>query len=154
MRKQSVSDLSWQTKIKRNIPLSASERQQYRAYYRNQKKKQRTTVHGRAADMWNNAKNRAEREGLDFSLTVNWVEERLKEGKCQRTDIPFNLTTSAWTNNNAPSIDRADNRLGYTPENCEVVVWQFNRAKGSQTYGELLEFAYRLLRKYFDSEVE
>jgi len=48
-----------------------------------------STVHGRAVHMHNNAKNRAKRNGIRFSLDIEWIENILSNGICQVTGIPF-----------------------------------------------------------------
>lgn len=83
------------------------------------------------------ARHRAKKKGLPFSLEVCWAEERLQKGVCEATGIPFNFSTDRiksanWDKANplAPSIDRIDQTRGYTSENCQMIVWLLNRAKG------------------------
>jgi hypothetical protein len=75
----------------------------------------------------NQCKHNAKQRGLEFSLTLKWVEQRLQSGVCEVTGIAFVRGTSRHPF--LPSIDRIDSDKGYTPENCRVVLWIINAAK-------------------------
>jgi len=82
--------------------------------------------------MVTNAKHRAKTFGLDFSLTNEWVEERLLKGTCEVTGLPFEFEAgngrgkrSPW----APSLDQKNPSAGYTQENTQVVVLVYNLMK-------------------------
>lgn len=72
----------------------------------------------------------------NIDLDVEWIQERLNNGKCEVTNIPFSFPEYGcnakgfnhfpWT----PSIDKIDPSLGYCKSNCRMVVWAYNRAKG------------------------
>jgi hypothetical protein len=77
------------------------------------------------------AKNRARVGQFEFSLSAEHIRNVLAAGFCEVTGIAFEMSTprfvkSPW----APSLDRKDPRVGYTPENTRVVVACFNFAKG------------------------
>ena len=83
-------------------------------------------------------KYRAKQKGWDFDLDKEWVEERLANGLCEVSNIPFEVTAhSPWR----PSIDRKDSSKGYTRDNCRLVVWQFNLAKGDKDDEVVLRLA-------------
>lgn len=69
---------------------------------------------------------------MRFDLTRAWVQERLDRGVCEATGIPFELDVVGQRNAHpfAPSIDRRDFSLGYTMDNCQVVVYIHNQAVG------------------------
>nr|WEM05543.1 endonuclease [Ralstonia phage BOESR1] len=92
--------------------------------------------------MWNAARQRAKVKGLEFSITQDWVEERLQAGRCEVTGIPFDFTFNRiWS----PSLDRVDNALGYTPENTRMVVFIYNSAKNTGTDADVLQMATALV---------
>lgn len=65
---------------------------------------------------------------MEFSLSPEWLEARLRMGRCVKTGIEFDLTvtTEQHANPFAPSIDRLDCSEGYTEQNCRLVVWIYN----------------------------
>jgi len=70
---------------------------------------------------------RAKEKGWEHSLTKEWIRDNMK-GVCNKTGIPFSYERKN-RNMYAPSIDRIDNNRGYTPDNCQMVIWAFNQAK-------------------------
>lgn len=86
------------------------------------------------------ARQRAKKLGLPCTLTRAWIRERLTSGVCEVTGIAFAIggfKAGPWS----PSLDRKSPRLGYTPENVQVVVWSYNAAKGTWTDGDVLTLA-------------
>lgn len=97
-------------------------------------KNYRETIFGRSKRLVNNAKHRAIKRSIVFDLTEDWVLNKLNLGVCELTNIPFDLTFSTTTKDNpfAPSLDRIDSSIGYTPENTRVILWCVNRALGQE----------------------
>lgn len=83
------------------------------------------------------------------------IARRVAAGKCEVTGIPFDLDISKRAKPFAPSIDRRDSSLGYTPENVQVVVWIYNAAKSHWSHAEVMRMARALcdrdLRKITDT---
>lgn len=77
--------------------------------------------------MIKHAKNRS--NGKEFSITKDWLLPKLENGKCEVTGLDFKFLAYEENNPFAPSIDRIDNSLGYTPSNCKVVIWAYNCMK-------------------------
>ena len=73
-------------------------------------------------------KVRSKQKKFDFDLDEQWIKDKINEG-CSRTHMKFDLTL---INRNplAPSVDRIDITKGYTKDNCQVVIWAYNQAKG------------------------
>ena len=98
-------------------------------------------------------KSRARKKQLDFDLTQDWLKERYNKGVCQVTGIPFSLETIEDPEANeciikrpfAPSIDRKDPSKGYTQDNCQLVIWQYNQMKFLWSQKELVKFCRAVL---------
>lgn len=93
-------------------------------------------------------KMRAISKGLDFDLTKKWILCRYEQGFCEQTGLPFNFNGGNgrhYKNKHAPSIDRIDSSKGYTQDNCQVVVNQYNMAKGMWSDSDVLELAIELI---------
>ena len=93
---------------------------------------------------YHSAKTSAKIDNRVFKITKQdlyrkWVSQ---DGLCAKTGIPMQLTsgTIKARNNLRVSIDRKNNRLGYTKSNTRLVVWQYNNAKGTGTDQELDAF--------------
>jgi len=78
------------------------------------------------------AKHRAIKKGVPFDLTLDWVLGKWMIGECEITGTPFvfNSKRSPYQ----PSIDRKDPALGYTQDNCRMILWALNTAFA--TWGE------------------
>lgn len=93
-------------------------------------------------------RRRAKKRGKDFSLTLEWVDERLLAGVCEVTGISFAMKGSRHPF--MPSIDRIDSSKGYTPENSRVVLWMINAAKNDLAEDDFLS----ALRQVAEAVVE
>jgi hypothetical protein len=93
---------------------------------------------------YHSALNSSKVDNRPFSITKQdlyslWI---LQDGKCNGSKMPMQTAsgTVANRNNMRVSIDRIKNHLGYTKGNIQLVVWQFNNAKGAGTMQEAIEF--------------
>jgi hypothetical protein len=105
-----------------------------------------------AVSMVYSARGRARVLGVPFSLTIAWAVERLVAGKCELTGIDFDMRGKLRPGEGirssfGPSLDRKHPILGYTPENCRIVIWAYNGAKGSGTDEEVMQMAEALVRR-------
>lgn len=102
----------------------------------------KVTPLGRARSLLYDIKNRCAKKGMEMTLTVDWLHQRLVAGRCEVTGIPFRLheTKTAYV----PSVDRIDPKKGYNPENCQVVVLMYNTAKGNWDHDTLMEMVRSL----------
>lgn len=98
------------------------------------------TLRSRALRLWHNARIRKP----DLTITVEWIEEKLKLGICEVTKLPLSVISKSPF---SPSLDRKDNTLGYTPENTRVVVWMYNSAKNKFTDKDVLIMAKALVNE-------
>lgn len=107
----------------------------------------RTTPRARAGSLWWVAKKRATKKNLDFTISKKWIFEILQKGLCEVTNISFDLSRKGMRNFYSPSIDRIDNTKGYTQDNCRVVIWGYNSAKGVDTDIDVMIMARALCKR-------
>ena len=105
----------------------------------------RNTIYGRASRLTHGAKKRAFLAKIKFDLSIKWVEEKIKAGKCEVSGIEFVLSDGRHPF--APSLDRTDPNKGYTEDNVKVVVWCYNAAKGVATHEDVVTLAEALVNK-------
>lgn len=104
----------------------------------------------RATRMFIGSRRRAKKAGMPFALSKDWVEERLRRGRCERSGIEFDMAGELaikLRSPYAPSLDRIDSNKGYTPDNVQVVVWAYNSAKGTGTDADVLRLARAIVAK-------
>jgi hypothetical protein len=127
-----------------------SQKQTYREIHQRWRNKAKLTPEGRAIIMLFKARQRAKAKGYAVTITKEWVAERVRRGVCAYTGIRFVLD-GGTAHKYAPSLDQITPGGGYTPENTRVVVWMFNQARSNYSDQELLDFAFLLVKKHFDS---
>ncbi len=99
----------------------------------NQRRKNSLTVKGRASRLFSAARQRAKQHNLKFNLTLDWVIKKIESGYCEKTKMAFTFEPPRkgyFRNPYAPSLDRRDQKKGYTKDNVDVVIWAYNQAKG------------------------
>ena len=88
--------------------------------------------------------------GLTCNLSGDQITEIWNEqsGKCALTGIdlkeeaPEGATGAEW---NSPSMDRIDSKLGYTKNNCRIIIYCINAFRGNMTDDQMYELAKLLL---------
>lgn len=83
--------------------------------------------------LWQQAKYRARRTGLEFDLTVEDIKIPIV---CPVFGAPLYRHDGARANN-SPSLDRIDNSKGYVKDNVWVISWRANRIKWNVSLEEL-----------------
>jgi len=95
---------------------------------------------GAARQMLVNARARARRYGLEFSITLQDI--KVPEF-CPVFGFPLVVGSSGGFQTDAsPSIDRIESSRGYTPDNVQVISWKANQIKGRATVEELEKVLY------------
>jgi hypothetical protein len=82
--------------------------------------------------MWKNAKRRANKNGIDFSILETDI---LIPDVCPVFGTL--LVVGMVRNDNSPTLDRIDNSKGYIIGNIRVISWRANRIKGDATTREI-----------------
>ena len=92
------------------------------------------------------------RRSNDVDIDERFIIERIEDGFCEVTGIPFNMNPSVDTKKNpyAPSIDRIDSSKGYTRNNVQIVIWQYNLMKGEISHDDLLMICEKLIERRND----
>jgi hypothetical protein len=94
------------------------------------------------------ARRRAAALGREYSLPPGWAKQQyaLQTGVCALTGQAFNKDRMRRAPF-APSIDRVNNKLGYTPENCQLITYIANCAKNQFTVEEFTEMCLAVAKK-------
>lgn len=92
--------------------------------------------------LWNSAKIRAKKYGMEFDLSKDDV---VIPANCPVLGIP--LFVSDKLSNNSPSLDRIDNSKGYVKGNVCVISWRANNLKSDATLEELEKICTYLKQK-------
>lgn len=83
-------------------------------------------LRNRAKYLWVSAKVRAKRRGLEFTLRI---EDIAIPTRCPVLGIEIVIEAGKSVQSGAPSLDRIDNSLGYTPANVRVISHRANALK-------------------------
>lgn len=84
------------------------------------------------ASLIRSSKGRARILKLPHNLDNDWAASRWT-GCCELTGIPFAAASERTGRSNRslfPSIDRIEPKLGYTKDNCRIILWAVNVMRG------------------------
>jgi hypothetical protein len=108
---------------RRAAAIDARKRERYADYY-----------------LWQNARARARKAGIPFTITLDYVKELIADtdGICPILGIPMEhaIGNGKWRSS-SPSLDRFDPKSGYVSGNVYVVSWRANFLKSDATPEEL-----------------
>ena len=109
----------------------------YRAEYRkkNPDRDREYIVRNLPRLMWRRTRERAGKRRLPFNLTEKWFEERLDQGSCELTGVPFCISIEP-RHPLQPSPDRINNdpAVGYVMGNVRMIAYMANIAR--QNYSD------------------
>ena len=121
----------------------------------------RDTWIGRAKSLIAGMRNSSKLRGWEWKdewWDATVLSEQIKEGKCCKTGIPFELINNIGdhykTNPCTPSIDRKDNLKGYNPGNTQIVCWFYNNLKRDHTQEIIDELVEIMLVNKLIKEME
>lgn len=105
------------------------------------------SLSGRAKTLFKGICRRASKYE-DFDITLQWVEDKLVNGICEITRVPFDFQKHPIYVKNpfAPSVDRRDSSKGYTKDNVRVVLWQVNLMRGEMNDEEILDLCIKVTK--------
>jgi hypothetical protein len=101
--------------------------------------------------LFQSARLKAKRRGLEFDLRFNDVLRQVKRGKCPVTGVPFDNRSKPLQGPDLPfraSLDRVDNTRGYFADNIMVVSKIFNHAKYNWNSDDVLKMARGIVEAY------
>lgn len=98
----------------------------------------------RARKMFYHAQGRAVRRGLEFSISLDGILASCGS-HCPILGIELDWTASKRTDH-SPTLDRLDNKQGYTEGNVLVMSWRANRLKSDGNAQEL-----RMIADFIDA---
>jgi len=132
-----------------SIIIIYGESMQDKEYMRLAGIKFRATAKGKRNILLRHAKNRSIKKNLPFDLDKNWIDIKLKNGKCELSNIDFQFTSDNDLHFNpfSPSIDRVDPKKGYTKDNCVPCCATCNFVKNNMNYGDFIQYIRSLYNK-------
>lgn len=99
-----------------------------------------------AHDVYHNAKARAKKSGIEFSITKQWViDNAVKNCPLLGVELIYGAEKSK---SKSASIDRKDSARGYTSDNCKIISFKANRIKSNGSLAEIQLLAQNLSKYY------
>jgi hypothetical protein len=134
------------------MPLTEEEKIIYKNYQKEWHKETYSKPRRRAYALWKSAKSSAVKKGIEFDLTVDWIEQKLLEGVCEVSKLKLDFVsknTGKWGHGSqnpfGPSLDKTNPNKGYTKDNVKVVVWIYNVGKQNNTHDDIMKLAKALV---------
>lgn len=99
----------------------------------------RSTLRGHVQECLNTAKTNSKKRGQEFSLSLLQVLDMLEQqsGRCFYSGVPleYKRIHTPWR----LSIERLNNSIGYTMQNCVLIAIEFNTADQSRNKRGVIE---------------
>lgn len=92
------------------------------------------------SNLYSGAKSRSKHRGIAFDITRDDIRE-MYTGRCSVTGVEFVPNIHGGVHPLSPSLDRIDPTMGYSKENCRLVINAFNALKGTMDDPETLRVA-------------
>ncbi len=135
-QKLTYNQLYYKKNRERLIEQSRKYREQNYERFTRARLKYHSSIHGRSQRMFSSAAQRCQANGLEFSITIEWIKSKLEIGYCDLTGLHFQLAGNSqqYRNPYGPSLDRKNPKGGYTLDNCRMILWALNM--GFSDWGE------------------
>jgi len=117
-----------------------------------QKQIEKDPIAHRVRRLLHTTKKAAKKKNFEHSINKQWCLNKL-DGVCEATGLQFDLSVEGVhkkMNPFAPSIDRINNDLGYTEDNCQMVIWIYNCSKNTFDPKDLYKMCKALIKNYED----
>lgn len=125
----------------RTHTLKSGEKKEYARFYTPEALARRKTLQNSRANgllrtkksvawkLYSDAKRRAFKKRGSVTISVEWIHQRLENGRSELSGTEFFLPADGSANARAPSLDRIDSsNPDYSPENTRVICFQENVA--------------------------
>lgn len=133
--------------VKYVISKEKEKKQEYRNNYINN-----NIIKYKTNSLYQAANTRAKTKGINFNLTKEWIECKLKRKYCEITGIKFKMKYKLdEPNPYAPSIDQIDPSAGYTVDNCRIVIIAYNKFKSNYSDDDCFIISKALLGNIIDT---
>jgi hypothetical protein len=90
--------------------------------------------------VYNQLKASAKKRNIEFSLTIMDLYHLDYPITCPILGMPLKFHRGV-AQEDSPSVDRIDSKLGYVPDNIQIISFKANRAKNNLTDSELKKFS-------------
>ena len=136
------------------MALSTYDKAQYQKEYRRKNKnklslyKQRWKANNYELTMYDNAKHRAKRKGLEFTIEI---ADLVIPEMCPILEIPLKINIGGQQYD-SPSLDRIDNSKGYIKDNIMIISNLANTMKSYASAYQLIKFARWVLKTYNEED--
>jgi len=135
--------------------IGKTEEEMLENYARIKGFRKRETQSDWAKKLFYSVRSNARTRGIDVYIDYNWILSQFESGdrRCAISGIPFDFGYNSKYRRRpfAPSVDRIDSSLPYTPENCRLVCCVANYAMNSWDDEVLIKLAHGVARMNKDS---
>jgi len=107
-------------------------------------------LNSRILRMLRHCKDRSEKKGIDFDLTIEWFQDQFKQNRCAISGEKFNFGIKVGNTRldpYSPSVDRIDSAKGYTQDNCRIILTCLNLALNEWGLPLYIKIAKKVLEK-------
>ena len=109
----------------------------------------------RGIAMWRAKRSAAKQRGVQFTLSLEWLQARLSTNKCEVTGLTFCYSRNGYrVHPFSPQIDKIDPSKGYTEDNSRLVIAMYNMAKMDWTDQHVREMAHAIVNRETIPEME